>query len=80
MGLGLERVETESHVHRKVYLLSKLRINITQLIQSMLSLSRCNHKHTHLHLYTLKPKHVIKLKLESLTFNAKETFCVFQAL
>lgn len=78
MGLGLERVETDSHVRKKADLLSKLRINITQLIQSTLSLSRCNHRHTHRHLYTLKPKHVIKLNLETLTFNVKETFCVLQ--
>lgn len=38
MGLGLERVETDSHVRKKADLLSKLRINITQLIQSTLSL------------------------------------------
>lgn len=38
MGLGLERVETESRVHEKVDLLSKLLINITQLIQSTLYL------------------------------------------
>lgn len=78
MGLGLERVETDSHVRKKADLLSKLRINITQLIQSTLSLSRCNHRRTHRHLYTLKPKHVIKLNLETLTFNVKETFCVLQ--
>lgn len=37
MGLGLERVETELYLHKKVYLSSKLRINITQLIQSTFS-------------------------------------------
>lgn len=52
MGLGLERVETDSHVRKKADLLSKLRINITQLIQSTLSLSRGVTTDIHIDIYT----------------------------